>query len=98
MMSSIAQLPARGAVDGKWRELKSLADWQREANLPMVDLTLARFLVHRERSEVVVEVVIAGAQVSAQQGGVRGEHGGDVDVTRPDGDAADEKWNGFAEK
>lgn len=52
----------------------------------MVDLPLARFLVHRELVEVVVEVGFAGAQVSAQQGRVSGEHGGDVDVTGADGD------------
>jgi len=38
--------------------------------------------------EVVVEVGVAGAQISSEDGGVRGEHCGDVDVSRATDDQA----------
>lgn len=46
-------------------------------------------LVKVEFGQVVVQVDGRGAQVSAQQSGVRGEHGGHIEVTRAGEDQAD---------
>ena len=47
----------------------------------VVDATLAGLVVDIEGAEVVVEIDGAGAEVTAEQGGVGGEDGRDVDVT-----------------
>ena len=48
----------------------------------VVDAAVAGLLVQVEVAQVVVEVAVAGAQVAAEQRGVRGEYGGHVQVTR----------------
>ena len=48
--------------------------------ISMVDSSFACFVVYVEVLEVVVEINGAGAEVSAQERGVRGEDGRDVDV------------------
>ena len=56
----------------------------------VVCATLACFMVDVEVLEVVVKVDGAGAEVAAEEGGVGGEDGGDVDVSlaaEGDGDA-----------
>lgn len=55
----------------------------------MVDATIAGLFVQIERGDVVVEVAMAGAQVAAEQGGVRGKYGRDVEATRPRQDETD---------
>ena len=47
----------------------------------VIDSALARFMVDVEVLEVVVKVDGAGAEVAAEEGGVGGEDGGDVDVS-----------------
>lgn len=51
--------------------------------IAMVDLPLARLIVHRKLVQIVVEVRVARAQVPAQQRGVRREHGRHLDAARP---------------
>ena len=51
--------------------------------ISMVDLPLAGLHVHVEVLEVVVEVHGPGTQVSAQQGGVGGEHRGHLRPPQP---------------
>lgn len=46
--------------------------------VPMVDATLARFRIHVEILQVVVEVYRTGAEVSSQKRGVSGEDGGHI--------------------
>lgn len=55
-------------------------------HLPMINLSFAGFFVYRKLIQVVVEIGLSSAQISTQQGGVRGEDGGDIDVTRSNGD------------
>ena len=47
----------------------------------MVNAALAGLLVDVKVLEVVVEIDRAGAEVAAEEGGVGGEDGGDVDVS-----------------
>jgi hypothetical protein len=57
--------------------------------IPLVNLPTSRLVIAVEKRHVVVEVLGAGAEVAAEQGGVGDEHGGDVDVFLFDEDEAD---------
>ena len=49
--------------------------------ITVVDAALACFVVDIKKLQVVVKVNGTGAEVSAQEGGVCGEDGGDVDAS-----------------